>query len=445
MITATFRDSKDIVINGLWQYDYGQILQIRGLQLPTAVQIHFALQEMDGDAITRVGTTKNNITEVQIPDSLLWEEVEIREGYGIPKYNLYAWIYLDNGTTGKTEYRMRFPVKLRPKPEEYTGNDEDRLKNTLEKMTEVAESMQQEVDSLKQKIDNLSKNLGEALSPSDVQNAVDKYLESNTVDGIFTPDNLVLYEETQEAATITADDIIAEVLKKLELRTTKNQALGLYLGDMLIDSVMLDEFKTNEVICTGLTVSPAESTVYGKATVELIATAEPLDCSQKVRWFTGDETMASVQNGTVTMTGKAGSVSITAVCGNYRATAKIAVEQYVYTDFDWQIGLLGETMGAAYSRGSDSQGLRISSAYIATPVDTEIIMTGGSAYKFDMFFYKDGKLVERDGKWADCSVSRIIKADEYDGFALKVMRGGYKAWDDTYIEAFAKTISIQSA
>ena len=38
-----------------------------------------------------------------------------------------------------------------------------------------------------------------------------------------------------------------------------------------------------------------------------------------------------------------------------------------------------------------------------------------------------------------------IKADEYDGVAFKVMRNGYTKWDNTFIEAFAKTVSIQSA
>lgn len=437
MITAKFTDRKSITIPGLSQYDYGQTLRIEGLQLPSVVQVHFSLEEMRGTAQIRVGNMVNGAVEVQIPDELLRQETK-------ETYSIFAWVYVDNGVTGKTECKMRIPVELRSKPADYTDEDEDRLKNTLEKMMEVAETMEQEVNSLKKKIDNFSKNVGEILQPSDVQTAVDKYLESNTIDGLFTPDNLVLYEASEESTVVTAKDIIAEVLSQLELKVTKNQALGLYLGDVLIDSIVLDEFKTNEIICTGLTVSPAESTVYGKGTVELIATAEPLDCTQKVRWFTDDESMATVQNGTVTLPGKSGSVSIVAVCGNYRATSKITVEQYVYTDFDWQIGLLGETIGAAYSRGSDSQNMRISSAYIATPVDTEIIMTGGTAYKFEPFFYKDGKLVARAGKWNDCNMTVKIKADEYDGVAFKVMRNGYAKWDNTFIETFAKTVSIQS-
>ena len=443
MITAVFGEGKKgTVAYGLWQYDFGQTLQIQGLKLPAAVQVHFALQ-LEGEVITHIGTTKNNVTTVDIPDSLLKDPVDICDERSA--YLLHAWVYQTNGESGKTLYEIALPVARRAKPTDYTEEEEERLKSTLAKMTEVAESMEKEVESLKNKIDNLSKNLGEALSPSDVQSAVDKYLESNTVEGIFTPNNLVLYEEVEEGTAVTADDIIAETLAKLELRATKNQALGLYMGDILIDSVALDEFRANEIICSGLTISPAESTVYGKAKVELIATAEPIDCNQKVRWFSGDEAMATVQNGTVQMTGKSGSVSIMAVCGNYRANAKITVEQYVYTDFDWQIGLISDAVGGVYSRSGDSQNMRISSAYIATPVDTEIIMTGGDPYRYTVYYYKDGKLAAPCASWAVCNAVVTIKADEYDGFAIKVMRKSYAKWDDTYIEAFAKTISIQSA
>ena len=46
MVTAVFTDNDDYArAYGLWQWDYGQQLRIEGLHLPTAVEIHFALQE----------------------------------------------------------------------------------------------------------------------------------------------------------------------------------------------------------------------------------------------------------------------------------------------------------------------------------------------------------------------------------------------------------------
>lgn len=112
MITAVFTDNSDYArATGIWQWDYGQKLRIEGLTLPTAVEIHFALTEQSGDAITRVGTTKDGVTEVAIPDSLL-ENQAVSASYAI-----YAWIYLADKTSGETVKRISVWVKCRPKPE----------------------------------------------------------------------------------------------------------------------------------------------------------------------------------------------------------------------------------------------------------------------------------------------------------------------------------------
>ena len=112
MITAVFTDNSDYArATGLWQWDYGQKLRIEGLTLPTAVEIHFALTEQSGDAITRVGTTKDGVTEVVIPDSLLENQAVSAS------YEIYAWIYLADKTSGETVKRISVWVKCRPKPE----------------------------------------------------------------------------------------------------------------------------------------------------------------------------------------------------------------------------------------------------------------------------------------------------------------------------------------
>lgn len=113
MITAVFTDNSDYArATGLWQWDYGQRLRIEGLKLPTAVEIHFALTEFAGDAIPRVGTTKDGVTEVVIPDSLLEHQA------AGATYEIYAWIYLADKTSGETIKRISMQVKRRPKPEE---------------------------------------------------------------------------------------------------------------------------------------------------------------------------------------------------------------------------------------------------------------------------------------------------------------------------------------
>ena len=122
MITAVFTDNSDYArATGLWQWNYGQKLRIEGLRLPTAVEIHFALTEFAGDAITRVGTTKDGVTEVVIPDSLLENQA------AGATYEIYAWIYLADKTSGETIKRISMQVKRRPKPEAFDAPEDAEL------------------------------------------------------------------------------------------------------------------------------------------------------------------------------------------------------------------------------------------------------------------------------------------------------------------------------
>lgn len=99
------------IYTGLWQYDYGQRLRITGVEFPKAVEIQFSLNEKSGSAITRIGTTVDGVTEVQIPDELLKNEGCSRD------YTIYAYIYLTDETYGSTEYEIVLHVKSRTKPE----------------------------------------------------------------------------------------------------------------------------------------------------------------------------------------------------------------------------------------------------------------------------------------------------------------------------------------
>lgn len=103
----------------LWQYDYGTVLSLQGLDLPTAVEIHFATVERGGESETRIGVTVDGITEVKIPDALL-EMAKTQD------YNLYAFVYLDDGKSGQTEYKILMTVRARPKPgEEHPDTEKD--------------------------------------------------------------------------------------------------------------------------------------------------------------------------------------------------------------------------------------------------------------------------------------------------------------------------------
>lgn len=117
----------------IWQYDYGQILRIQGLTLPPAVEVHFSLQNTGGETTTRIGVTKDGVTDVVIPDSLL-ENGDIAQDYEI-----YAFVYLRNETSGQTEYKITLHITSRPKPEAFDRpEDAEIFKEAIKAVNESA-------------------------------------------------------------------------------------------------------------------------------------------------------------------------------------------------------------------------------------------------------------------------------------------------------------------
>ena len=146
MITAVFTDNDDYShAYGLWQWDYGQQLRIEGLHLPTAVEIHFALQETGGEAITRVGTTKDGVTTVTIPDSML--EGNSAAWTAEKTYNIYAWVYLSDRTSGETIKRITMQVKSRPKPKAFEApGDGEIFREAIEAVNDAAKRAEEAGD-----------------------------------------------------------------------------------------------------------------------------------------------------------------------------------------------------------------------------------------------------------------------------------------------------------
>lgn len=146
MVTAVFTDNDDYARTyGLWQWDYGQQLRIEGLHLPTAVEIHFALQETGGEAITRVGTTKDGVTTVTIPDSML--EGNRATWTADKAYNIYAWVYLSDKLSGETIKRITMQVKSRPKPEAFEApGDGEIFHEAIEAVNDAAKRAEEAGD-----------------------------------------------------------------------------------------------------------------------------------------------------------------------------------------------------------------------------------------------------------------------------------------------------------
>lgn len=132
---ARFKEgSRTAEVKDIWQWDYGQILRIQGLILPSAVEIHFSLDEHGGEAARRIGVTKDGVTDVPIPDLM----VENESAYG-DSYYFFAYIYLTDETSGNTEYKIRAKVSTRSKPEGYVSGGNDTFAEILKTVNEIAE------------------------------------------------------------------------------------------------------------------------------------------------------------------------------------------------------------------------------------------------------------------------------------------------------------------
>lgn len=107
-------------VHDIWQWDYGQILRIQGLNLPAAAEIHFSLLPTGGEAKRRIGVTKDGVTDVTIPDFCL-------EANTITNYIAYAFIYLSDTESGETVKRIRMHIIARPKPEAFESPEAEEL------------------------------------------------------------------------------------------------------------------------------------------------------------------------------------------------------------------------------------------------------------------------------------------------------------------------------
>ena len=95
------RTEQYITDQKLYQYDYGQILKLTGIELPAVYEVHFSNGER-GTSTTGIGTADG----VEIPDQYL-----LNAG------KLYVWLYTHTGTDdGETELGFWIPIIPRAQP-----------------------------------------------------------------------------------------------------------------------------------------------------------------------------------------------------------------------------------------------------------------------------------------------------------------------------------------
>lgn len=115
MIKANFSAYSTYVTDSLHQWDINQVLQVSGLNLTTAPEVHFS-NANTVRAIVCQATMENHVVRVRIPNSLLQDPLRIKAHIGIYE-----------GETFKVVEVVEIPVEPRTRPADYQleGNDEE--------------------------------------------------------------------------------------------------------------------------------------------------------------------------------------------------------------------------------------------------------------------------------------------------------------------------------
>lgn len=162
IVTVVLKKDDISYADEAYQWNYGQILRIQGGNLPKVVEVHFSLEETSGTSVTRIGTTVDGVTEVPIPDS------HLENNNCSQDYTIYAYIYLEDGTAGRTEYEIAIPVKARTKPEvPGTPEEPELFRETVKAVNDAADRAEQALGDVEEIRDNLNLDLSEKITRPD--------------------------------------------------------------------------------------------------------------------------------------------------------------------------------------------------------------------------------------------------------------------------------------
>lgn len=237
-VIAKFTGDNYANIYDVYQWDYGQVLRIEGLKLPKMVEVHFSLEETSGEAKTRIGVTKDGVTDVVIPDGFLENE-----GIG-DNYKIFVWVYVADRDSGSTEYKITIHVKARAKPEiTHGGQDGEVFQEAVEAVRDAAkraaESEKQAEgyahgrEDLPERAEDNAKHYSDKASEDAKKTAEDRKEVERLVESVSGIDERVakvekLSKNAQEAATQAethrqATETAKESVENLSAQVQKNK------------------------------------------------------------------------------------------------------------------------------------------------------------------------------------------------------------------------------
>lgn len=119
--------------NPMYQWDYGQALEIEADNLPSLIEVHFACKEMT-EAVVHTCSAVNGVATVAIPDRCLEQTSDIT-----------AWVYEIEGTAGRTIYSITIPITARTRParsESIPQTVQDTYTQLITEVNELLEALQ---------------------------------------------------------------------------------------------------------------------------------------------------------------------------------------------------------------------------------------------------------------------------------------------------------------
>lgn len=168
MLIAEFsRRGEEIEIDdALWQHDYGQKIEIRGLDLPEIFEVHFSWKDLEKAKVV-TGSTVDGVSTVDIPNIALEQRRMIT-----------AYIYLSNADEGETVNTILMTVNKRKAPEGFEIPEKiDLFHHTIEATAEYQRRTKESEDNAKYYAEQAAKSAAEVPGKTEqAKKDIDKYV-----------------------------------------------------------------------------------------------------------------------------------------------------------------------------------------------------------------------------------------------------------------------------
>ena len=310
--------------NELWMYDYGQKLQINGLSLPEAFEVHFAWKGLE-EAKVQTGSTVDGVSAVDIPNEALAQKSAVK-----------AYIYISAPEEGETTNLVTMYVNRRLRPEGLDApEDTDLFHHTLAAVAQyqrLAETARDESESWAHGHRNYpEQNENNARyyalqAQKKLEEISEKMNGAGPGSSVQLPDNIVLFEETEEEESVSdIETLIEEKIKENLTMEADGEFLYLLYAETELAKVPMSSIET--VPCTGVVINESDMTIdiNSDRTYTFTASVSPSDCTQILKWSSSDVSVATVSSAGVLKIIGEGSTVITARCGGYMDTVNIKV------------------------------------------------------------------------------------------------------------------------